>query len=268
MSQYELGVIGSGNMAEAIIDGAVAAGVLAADKVVSSDPLEERRRSISSRIGITTVMDNLVPAFCPHVLLAVKPQVIPEVLEQIAGAVQPDAAVISIAAGVTTSFIDSKLGGVGRIIRVMPNTPMLVGAGVSAIAAGPRATVAQIAWCQKLFAACGKTVAVGEEMMDAVTAVSGSGPAYFFYLIEAMIEAGVAEGLDADVATMLAAATCEGAGKLLSVTGEKPDVLRAQVTSPGGTTQRAIETLEAAGVKEALVKAVRAAAARSRELAG
>ncbi len=148
----------------------------------------------------------------------------------------------------------------------MPNTPMLVGCGASAIAAGPRATEDDLRWTERLFAAGGMTCRVDEGLMDAVTAVSGSGPAYFFYLVEAMIAAGAAEGLPADVAASLAAATCAGAGKMLTETGERPEVLRAKVTSPGGTTQRAIETLQRAGVKDALIAAIRAAAAKSREL--
>jgi pyrroline-5-carboxylate reductase len=189
-----------------------------------------------------------------------------EVLDEIKPVVKEDATIISIAAGVTTAFIDERLEGKGRIIRVMPNTPMLVGAGMSAIAAGPRATNEDVHWTQRLFSASGLTVVVDEAMIDAVTAVSGSGPAYFFYLIEAMTAAGVAEGLDPSVAEMLATRTCLGAGQLLASTHKSPEDLRKQVTTPGGTTQAAIETMEAAGVKEALTKAVRAAAARSREL--
>ena len=184
----------------------------------------------------------------------------------IAGVVVPDAVVVSIAAGITTSYIDERLGGRGRIVRAMPNTPMLVGEGMSALAAGPRATADEIRWTQKLFAASGETCVVAEEQMDAVTAVSGSGPAYFFYLIEAMIAAGAAEGLDAETAAKLARQTCVGAAKLLVESDEPPEGLRARVTSPGGTTQRAVGTLDDAGVKDSLIKAIRAAAQRCREL--
>jgi pyrroline-5-carboxylate reductase len=177
-----------------------------------------------------------------------------------------DATIISIAAGIRTSAIDAALGGKGRIIRVMPNTPLMVGAGVSALAAGPRAGASEMAFCQSLFAASGRTVVVREEQMDAVTAVSGSGPAYFFYLIEAMVAAVVREGLDDATALSLAVGTCQGAGALLAATAQRPEALRAQVTSPNGTTQRAIETMDAAGVKDALIRAIRAAAQRSREL--
>ncbi|MHC4982479.1 MAG: pyrroline-5-carboxylate reductase [Planctomycetota bacterium] len=266
MAGYELGVIGAGNMAEAVLRGVLANNVLPHGTIVASDPMFKRRQNMTNNLGVSCVEDNLVPAACPRVLLAVKPQIIGEVLAGIAEAVGAETTVISIAAGVTSQFIDEHLAGRGRIVRVMPNTPMLVGAGTSAIARGPRAGDEEIKWTERLFSACGKTVVVAEELMDAVTAVSGSGPAYFFYFIEAMIEAGVAEGLDRDVAADLAAQTCAGAAKLMAETAERPEVLRARVTSPGGTTQAAIKTLDDAGVRDALIRAVRAAAERSREL--
>ena len=234
--------------------------------MVASDPAEARRSRITDELGVRCVADNATPAACPRVLLAVKPQRMADVTADIAGAVSPGALVISIAAGVTGAFLDSHLGGRGRIVRVMPNTPMLAAAGVSAVAAGPRATDEDVRWTERLFAASGRSLVVDEPLLDAVTAVSGSGPAYFFYLVEAMIAAGVAEGLDADVARTLAAHTCAGAGKMLIESSETPEVLRARVTSPGGTTQRAVKTLDAAGVKDKLIDAVRAAAERSREL--
>ncbi|MCJ7544318.1 MAG: pyrroline-5-carboxylate reductase [Phycisphaerae bacterium] len=265
MAAHELGIVGAGNMAEAIVRGVVRAEVLKAGAIMAADPAAERRRVLEG-LGAACTAHNADAAACPRVLLAVKPQVLPRVLTEIAPAVRPQATVISIAAGVTTAAIDQRLGGRGRIVRVMPNTPMLVGCGASAIAAGPRATPEDLDWTQRLFAAGGITCRVDEALLDAVTAVSGSGPAYFFYLIEAMVAAGVAEGLPQDVARALASATCTGAGRMLSETGESPQVLRARVTSPGGTTQRAMESLEAAGVMDALIAAVRAAAERSREL--
>jgi pyrroline-5-carboxylate reductase len=266
MSDCQLGIIGCGNMAEAIARGVLGGNFLPHSAVVASDVVFGRRQHFTRNLGITTAADNAVPAGCPRVLLAVKPQKMAEVLGEIAPAVSPNATVISIAAGITTSYLDEGLGGRGRIVRVMPNTPMLVGAGISAIAAGPRAEKSDLRWVEKLFGVCGRTVVVDEKMMDAVTAVSGSGPAYIFYLLEAMIEAGVAEGLDADSAKLLAEQTCAGASRLMLETGQQPQALRAQVTSPGGTTQRAIETMEAAGVKDALIRAIRAAAQCSREL--
>jgi len=266
MAEYQFGVIGAGNMAEALLRGVIRSNVMSHNSIVASDPLFDRRQHMTMQLGVTSVADNLTPAACSRVLLAVKPQVMPDLLGEISPAVRDDTMIISIAAGITTSFIDARLGGCGRIVRVMPNTAMLVGAGLAAVAAGPRSTGEDVTWTEKLFAACGNTCQVPEELMDAVTAVSGSGPAYFFYLIEAMIAAGVAEGLDPETAASLARHTCLGAARLLIETGEPPEGLRARVTSPGGTTQRAIETLEAAGVKDAFVRAVRAAAGRSREL--
>ncbi len=260
-----LGVIGAGNMAEAILRGAIQAGTLTAEDVQAADPSPERRELLTL-LGVTTSDDNAAPASQSTVLLAVKPQVLPDVLGQIAPHVRDDAVVVSIAAGVSTAALDAGLGGKGHIVRVMPNTPMLVGAGMSALCAGPRATDDDLASARRLFDASGLSVLVTEAQMDAVTAVSGSGPAYFFYLVEAMVAAGQAEGLDREVALQLARQTCMGAGTLLCETGEDPAELRRRVTSPGGTTQRAIETLDAASAKDTLASAVRAAAQRSREL--
>lgn len=266
MAEYELGVIGAGNMGEAVLRGVVRGNILPHGAIVVSDPAFERRQMLTHDLGITCTEDNLVPAACPRVLLAVKPQIMERVLAEIAPSVRDDALVISIAGGVTMAFLDEYLGGRGRIVRVMPNTPMLVGEGMTALVAGARATGADVQWARKLFTAGGKTVEVTEDLIDAVTIVSGCGPAYFFYLIEAMIAAGVAEGLDDSTANMLAVQTCAGAAKLLSETGDRPEVLRARVTSPQGITQRAIETMDASGVRDALVGAFRAAAERSREL--
>ncbi|MFP3938109.1 MAG: pyrroline-5-carboxylate reductase [Phycisphaerae bacterium] len=268
MANVQLGVIGAGNMAEAMVRGAISAGVLQSGEIMAADPDESRRRLFRDELGAEASADNAVVAASRRVLLAVKPQQIAGVLESISPHVADDATVISIAAGVGTSAIDVGLGGKGRIVRVMPNTAMLAGAGMSAVAPGPRAAEEDLSWTRRLLESAGQAVTVTEDMMDAVTAVSGSGPAYFFYLIEAMVAAGVAEGLEPDTAALLARQTCAGAAKLLEETGESPQTLRDRVTSPGGTTQKAIETLDAAGVKGSLISAVRAAAARSRELGG
>ncbi len=266
MAELELGVIGAGNMAEAILRGAIAAKVLPAGGVVVSDTQKPRLDLFASQLGVATTTDNTVPARCRRILLAVKPQMMAAVLEGIASAVGPETLIITIAAGIKTSFIHGKLLGKGRIVRVMPNTPMLVGMGASALCPGPGAGEAEMTWSERLFASCGTTVRVSEPMIDAVTAVSGSGPAYFFYLVEAMTAAGVAEGLDENVALALAVQTCRGAGEMLARTGEKPEALRARVTSPNGTTQAAIEMMDAKSVKPALIAAIRRAAERSREL--
>ena len=266
MIEYQLGVIGAGNMAEAILRGILREDCLLHNEIVAYDPVAKRQQILAMEFSIMCAQDNTVPGACPHVLLAVKPQVMKEALEQIAPVIHDDATIISIAAGVTTEFMDKILGGRGRIVRVMPNTPMFVGWGVSALAAGPRATSEDVQWTQKILAASGRTVVVEESMLDAVTAVSGSGPAYFFYLIEAMTAAGVDEGLDHDVAELLAVETCIGAGQLLHHTQKPPALLRQQVTTPGGTTEAALNIMQASGVQDVLTKAVRAAANRSREL--
>jgi pyrroline-5-carboxylate reductase len=265
MGAYDLGIVGSGNMAQAIARGVIGSGLVPAGRIVASDVLAEQRERMTA-LGAAATPDNAAPAACPRILLALKPQTMKAAALALAPSVTPDATVLSIAAGIRTASLDQWLGGRGHIVRVMPNTPMLVGEGMSALAKGPRATAEDLLWAQKLFASCGRTVVVSEDQLDAVTAVSGSGPAYLFYLVEAMIAAGVAEGLPASTALALAAQTCLGASKLLLACGEPPETLRARVTSPNGTTQRAIETMDAAGVKPALVKAIRAAAARSREL--
>jgi pyrroline-5-carboxylate reductase len=266
MIEYQLGVIGVGNMGEAILRGVVNTNCLPRNVIVAYDPVRKREQVIAMELGILCAENNTIPGSCPHVLLAVKPQMVQTVLEDIRPVVREDATIISIAAGITTSYIDERLGGKGRIVRAMPNMPMLVGAGVTAVARGPRATPEDVHWAQRLFAASGLAIVVDESMMDAVTGLSGSGPAYLFYLVEAMTAAGVAEGMDPVVAEMLATQTCIGAGKLLAQTKKPPQELRAAVTTPNGTTERATRILDGAGVKEKFVEAIRAAAARSREL--
>jgi len=266
MLEYKFGVIGAGNMGTAIIRGAVESGALEAKDIVAYDPDRKREQVLALEFGILCSQDNRMPGACPYVLLSVKPQVIDTVLEEIEPVVREDATVISIVAGVPTEHIDKKLGGKGRIIRAMPNTPMLVGAGVAAVAAGPRARNEDVHWAQRLFAASGLAVVMEESLLDAVTGLSGSGPAYLFYLIEAMTEAGVAEGIDPDVAEMLATQTCIGAGKLLAKTRKPPQDLRAMVTTPGGTTEAAIGHMEKNHVRKTIVEAISMATQRSREL--
>ncbi|MCY2928512.1 MAG: pyrroline-5-carboxylate reductase [Planctomycetota bacterium] len=265
MAPYTLGVLGFGKMAQAILRGALEVKCLSPTAVVAYDP-DEKQQAAARAMGIALADNAPAAAGCPRVLLAVKPQMMAPVLAQIAASVPETATVVSIAAGITAGAIDRGLGGKGRIVRVMPNTPMQVGAGASAIAAGPRAGQADLDWTRELFAAGGLAVVVEERLLDAVTGLSGSGPAYFFYFVEALAAAGVAEGLPPDVAAQLALQTCVGAGRLLARSGKTPQELRVQVTTPGGTTQRALETMDAAGLKAALAQAVHAAVLRSREL--
>jgi pyrroline-5-carboxylate reductase len=267
MPQIQLAVIGAGNMGEALLRGVLGGNVLAHNAVLAVEPAMDKRQKMARQLNVSTVPEIAEAAGLPAYLLAVKPQQMPEVLASLAKALGEDGAlVISIAAGISTNYLAEALGGRARIVRAMPNTPMLVAAGCTGLCAGPGATETDLAFATRLFATGGAVHVVAEPLIDAVTAVSGSGPAYFFYLIEAMVAAGVAEGLEEPTALALARQTCEGAAKLLAESGEKPDILRRKVTSPGGTTAAAIKTLDDAGAGETLIAAVRAAAARSREL--
>jgi pyrroline-5-carboxylate reductase len=230
---------------------------------------EQRRRVFARDLGVEAVDDNpSVATRAQTIILAVKPQQMDSVLRQIGPSLAGDKLVISIAAGVKTSRIEAAAPSGCRVARVMPNTPMLVGKGMAAICAGANATRDDLEHASEIFRCAAEVVTVDEAAMDAVTAVSGSGPAYCFYLAEAMAEAGVAEGLDRPLAEKLAAATLRGAGELLFASGESAAELRRKVTSPGGTTEAAIRTMDKSGVREALIEAVRNAARRSRELSG
>jgi pyrroline-5-carboxylate reductase len=203
-------------------------------------------------------------------VLAVKPQAMESVLEEISGKVTPQQhLVISIAAGVPLSRIAAELGGhQHRLVRVMPNTPCLVGASASAYAAGPSATADDIRLVDRLFNSVGKAIAVPEKLLDAVTGLSGSGPAYVFVMLEALSDGGVRMGLPRDVANVLAAQTMYGAAKMLLETGLHPGALKDMVTSPGGTTIAGLHALEKGGARAALMDAVQAATQRSAELGG
>jgi len=254
-------------MAEAILGAAVRHGFIPAEDILVADASAARREQLGELLGAATTDDNAAAAGCPHLLLAVKPQQVVEALAPAAGAIAPECLVLSIMAGVDSARLDELAGGRGRIVRAMPNTPLLVGAGAAGLCAGPRATQQDLDWAQLLLT-CGGGLAVlvDEDHMDVVTAVSGSGPAYAFYLIEAMVAAGQAEGLAESDALGLATQTLAGAAKLLAESSASPAELRQRVTSPGGTTQAAIETLDAHQVRDHLTQAVRAAAARSRQL--
>lgn len=248
-------------MGEALVGGLLSAGWAPADRMVVVEPDPARRRELSDRFPGLVVSADPVPA--EGALLAVKPQLIPEICATLAdtGATR----VLSIAAGVSLETMEAALGSSVAVIRAMPNTPALVGSGASAIAGGTTAEEADLDWAESLLGAVGTVVRVSESQLDAVTGLSGSGPAYFFVIAEALIDAGVHEGLARPVATDLVTQTMRGAAELLA-TGDAPAVLRAAVTSPGGTTAAGVLALEQAGLRAALADAVLAAAARSREL--
>lgn len=265
LSGKRVGFMGAGNMAEALARALFAAG-FTKDASIASDVSEARRKFFEDAFHVAVTNDNRqVLARSDVVVFAVKPQNIHELLAIISGATH-DKLFVSICAGVSTASIEKSLGGAPRVIRAMPNTPMLVGAGAAAVTRGKYATDEDLALAIELFECAAKVVVVKEALMDAVTAVSGSGPAYFFYLVEALVEAGTKLGLPKDAALLLARQTAFGAGKLLAESPDAPEELRRKVTSPGGTTFAAITKMDEAGVKAALVKAVEAAAARSKEL--
>jgi pyrroline-5-carboxylate reductase len=264
---YELGILGAGNMAEAIVRGVLSAGRMLADQIIAADVSPARRTFFESELKVKAVEDNRAVASQSRVLLlSVKPQMCKMVLEGIADVVAADATIISIMAGISSRYINSALGGNRRVVRTMPNTPMLVGEGMVAISAGAHATADDLAKARRLFDAAASVIEVREDQIDAVTAVSGSGPAYFFFLVEQMIAAGIKLGLSAEDAKLLSSKTAMGAAKMLVGSTDSPQELRRKVTSPGGTTNAAITTMEALQFPEIVMKAMRACADRSKEL--
>ncbi|HEY0119098.1 MAG TPA: pyrroline-5-carboxylate reductase [Cellulomonas sp.] len=259
-------VVGGGVMGGTLVAALLAAGWSARDlEVVETD--ESRAEALRRAHGVATSGSARdAAARADIVLLAVKPDVVGDVLAQIGPALRGGAPVISVAAGVPLAFYEERLPAATPVVRVMPNTPAVIGKGAAAIAAGSSAGETHLALTETILAPTGLVVRVAEKHLDAVTAISGSGPAYAFYLIDAMAEAGVLLGLPRDLATRLAAATVEGAAALVTTSGEHPVVLRERVSSPGGTTVAAVAELDAHGVRAGVVAAARAAAARSAEL--
>lgn len=265
----KIAFIGAGNMAEALIRGIVRRKLAAPEDVIAGEIDPGRREKARRELGIRVTADNReAVAAAGIVILAVKPQSLDAVAGEIAGAITPEHLVISILAGVSTKRLEEKLGAGVRVIRVMPNTPALVGAGISAVCAGSRAGEDSLAAARTILEAVGEVRFLGEGLIDAVTALSGSGPAYFFLFVEAMTRAGEKLGLPPREAESLAAATLAGAGKLLAESGRPAGELRRQVTSPGGTTEAALKIFQKRGLEEIVEEAMRAAAARSQELGG
>jgi pyrroline-5-carboxylate reductase len=258
--------IGAGNMAEALVSGIVGKSVCPAGDLCVTDIDEVRLQYFIKKYGVHTSLDNSVAvADADVVVLSVKPQIFPVVWPEIEKALNPDALVISIMAGIPSRKIAN--GNPTRVVRVMPNTPSLIGEGAAGISAGEFAHESDLKTAGELMGAVGTTVVVKEEEIDAVTALSGSGPAYVFYLLEGMLEAADQMGLEKGVSRELALATVMGAAKLMLDSGEEAGALRAKVTSKGGTTAAALDTLDERGVKDAVIAALRAAQARSKELA-
>ncbi len=263
----KIGFLGTGNMAEAMVKGLLRAGTAAKEDIVCAEPRGDRRAEIAERYGVATTASNAEAAErADIVFLTVKPQIMAVVLDEIAPAVDPKKLVVSIAAGVTTSAIAAQLGAGVRIVRAMPNTAALVGAAATAICRGAHATAADLEQARALFETVGTVDVVDEDLLDAVTGLSGSGPAFLFLVVEALSDGGVKMGLPRQVATQLAAQTLVGAGRLVLETAEHPGRLKDQVTSPGGTTIAGMHALEQAGVRGAFMGAVEAATLRSKEL--
>ncbi|MBN1614557.1 MAG: pyrroline-5-carboxylate reductase [Deltaproteobacteria bacterium] len=269
LKNRKIGVIGGGKMGSVLIHGILARGLVAPGDVIVADVAKDRLVELSDRYGIATTEDNgKAVRGADVIILAVKPQILAEVLEGIAVRVTPRKLIVSIAAGVSTGFIEGRLGKGARVIRVMPNTPALVGEGMTALAGGSKATTEDLALVRHMFDAIGLTVEVREDLMDAVTGLSGSGPAYVFVIVEALADAGVLMGLGRDVALKLAAQTLRGAAKLCLEGEWHPAQLKDMVTSPGGTTIAGLQALEEGKLRATLMAAVEKAALRSRQLGG
>ncbi len=264
----DLGVIGAGNMAEAIIRGVIDKGLFDAERIIVADPAPQRRE-VFAALGVDAVDDNTrVIGESQAILLAVKPQTLDKLAGDLAEVDAGRQVVLSILAGAGTAKIAGMIGGEARVVRIMPNTPLLVGLGMSAIAPGEHATDADVSLAMEMFGVAGEAVVVAESQMDAVTAVSGSGPAYVYYLAEAMLRAAEDLGMTASQARRFVNQTVLGAATLLHDADETADVLRRKVASPGGTTEAALDHLDAHQVSRAVTDAVRRAAERSAELGG
>lgn len=267
--QNRLGFIGAGNMAEAIARGVLGAKLYRPAEMIAADVSPQRREVFADQLKIRSIEDAQgVVTQCRTVLLCVKPQHMAEMLASVRELVTEEHLVISIAAGISTKFIQEALkpGLKLRVVRAMPNTPMLVNKGMVAICPGAHATAEDMAEAKRIFAAAASVVEVREELMNAVTAVSGSGPAYFFYLVEQMERAGVEMGLTPQQAHQLVTQTARGAAEMLCTSTDSPEELRRKVTSPGGTTHAAITTMQERGMPAIVVDALKAACRRGAEL--
>lgn len=264
-----IAVVGGGRIGEALIAGLREAGTPPSDVVVI-EAVRARADELAKKYSILATTLDIGCEGADVIVVAVKPQDVPAVVERIDDAISDsvhESIVVSLAAGVPTQALENKLSAGSPVVRVMPNTAMLVGQGVSAICKGRFARDEHLEQVRTIMESVGSVVVVTEAQMDAVTAVSGSGPAYFFLLAEALVDAGVERGLPRDVALTLATGTALGAGAMLAAGGDGPGQLRYNVSSPGGTTAAAIRRLEAGGLRAAVADAVEAAAARSAEMA-
>ena len=271
LKNKKLGFIGGGNMAEAIIRGLLSASFIEAKNIFVSEPSKSKRDTLHAEYKIKVTADNLeLVKKCEIIILAVKPQILKDVLHDIRSLVDRDKLIISVAAGVPISIIDGVLSGKENkkfsVVRTMPNTPALVQEGVTAIASGKHVSKTAMKIAHRIFEAVGRTVDVEEDHLDAVTGVSGSGPAYIFMILEALSDAGVKMGLSREVSNALTIQTVLGSAKLARESGKHPGELKDMVTSPAGTTIAGLHALEEGGLRTTLMNAVEDATLRSREL--
>jgi pyrroline-5-carboxylate reductase len=259
-------IIGAGVMGETLLSGLVRAG-RRVDQLMVGEKRPERARELEERYGVAVVSNREAAAKADTVALVVKPQDMGDVLDEIAPDLRAGQLLVSLAAGITTSFIESRVPDGVAVVRVMPNTPALVDEGMAAISPGSHCDESHLTEAESLMASTGKVLRIPEKQMDAVTAISGSGPAYIFFVVESMIEAGVHLGLPRATSTDLVVQTLVGSAAMLRETGTHPVVLREQVTSPSGTTASALRELEVHRVRAAFLAAMEAARNRSRELA-
>ena len=267
MEGKRIGMLGAGNMAAALIRGMLASGSVGPAQIRASDVRKERLEELHAEYGIGTTTDNReLTAWANLIVLAVKPQVIDRVLDQISDVVQPGKVVVSIAAGVPIRVIEARFPAGVSVLRAMPNTASIALAGATGIAPGTHASEADVAVTRALFDATGRSVVLDESLIDAVTGLSGSGPAYVMLMIEALADGGVKVGLHRDTALLLAAQTVYGSAKLLLDTGEHPGRLKDMVTSPGGTAIAGLHTLESGGLRRTLIDAVDTATRRAIEI--
>lgn len=262
-----VGFIGAGQMATALAKGFLAAGILTPDHLFAADAYPAAAEKFHAATGVRPLSGNVTVVEASDVVfLAVKPQQLAGVLRELAPVLGPDRLVVSIAAGVTLATLEAGLGAARRVIRVMPNTPSLVGAGAAAYALGSHATAADGKLVETLLGTVGLCLPVTETQLDAVTGLSGSGPAFVYQFIEALSDGGVRAGLPRDLATKLAAQTVLGAAQMVLTTGQHPGPLKDAVTSPGGTTIAGLHALEQGGLRGVVMNAVTAAWLRSKEL--
>jgi pyrroline-5-carboxylate reductase len=266
LKSKKLGFIGGGNMASALIKGLIHSG-FPAPQIFVTDVDADRLDALAAQHGVqvSTVNHDIVTK-CDVIVLSVKPQVIDRVLATIGKDVRPEQLVVSVAAGVPIGAMEARFPPGTRVIRTMPNTPATVDAGATAISAGSSATADDVAIARAMFSAVGRVVTLDETLLDAVTGLSGSGPAYVMLMIEALADGGVKVGLHRDTALLLAAQTVYGSAKLLLETGEHPGRLKDMVTSPGGTAIAGLHTLESGGLRRTLIDAVEAATNRAGQL--